>query len=78
LKQQLISPGFDCEIRFKNHLDNCWQAWFEGLQIENLSDGEVRVYGFVQDQSALFGLLNKIRDLNLRLIELNAKARKIN
>src|SRR5689334_3115347 len=56
------------EIRVKNHLDSCWQDWFEGWEITNLENGEVLLTSTTADQSALHGTLNKIRDLNLKLI----------
>jgi hypothetical protein len=77
MRQPIIGHGswFDCEIRFKNYLDTCWHIWFEGLSIKNFADGEVLVSGALPDQAALFGLLNKIRDLNLKIISLNVSAR---
>jgi hypothetical protein len=75
MRQQIPGLSFDCEIRFRNHLDNCWQVWFEGLLVENLADGEVRVSGSLPDQAALFGLLNRIRDLNLKLVSLSVVKR---
>jgi hypothetical protein len=56
------------EIRVKNHLDPCWCDWFEGWTITNLEEGEVLLTSANADQSALHGTLNKIRDLNLKLI----------
>lgn len=56
------------EIRVKNHLDPCWHDWFEGWEITNLEHGEVLLTSAAVDQSALHGALNKIRDLNLKLI----------
>ena len=56
------------EIRIKNHPDQRWLDWFEGMTITNLENGEAILTGPVIDQSALHGLLNKIRDLNLTLI----------
>ena len=56
------------EIRVKNHLDPCWRDWFDGWKITNLKDGEVLLTSVTADQSALHGTLNKIRDLNLKLI----------
>lgn len=78
MKQTESVPGsqFDCRIRFKNHLDNYWSSWFEGLAIKKLSNGEVLVSGYMPDQAALFGLLNKVRDLNLKLISLNVRAQE--
>ena len=42
--------------------------WFDGLTIVNLEDGGSILSGPVADQSALHGLLAKVRDLNLTLI----------
>jgi len=56
------------EIRVKNHLDSCWHHWFDGWEIANLEDGVVLLTNASVDQSALHGTLNKIRDLNLKLI----------
>lgn len=67
---------YDCEIKIKNHLDTHWNEWFDGLTVKNISDDAVMISGIITDQSALFGLFNKVRDLNLRLISLNAQARK--
>lgn len=56
------------EIRVKNHLDNCWSGWFKDMIVTNVENGEVILSGTFMDQTALFGLLEKIRDLNLTLI----------
>ncbi len=56
------------EIRVRDHLDACWQDWFEDWEITNLENGEVVLTSTTADQSALHGALNKIRDLNLTLI----------
>jgi hypothetical protein len=71
-----LTAGYDCKIRFQNHIDDCWNEWFEGLAIQHLPDGEVLVSGYVPDPAALFGLLNKVRDLNLKVVSLTVKARK--
>ena len=59
------------EIRVKNHLDHYWKDWFDGWEITNLEEGEVRLTSATADQSALHGALNKIRDLNLKLISVS-------
>jgi len=56
------------EIRIKNHLKGGWQGRFEGMSIINLDNGEAVLFGPVVDQSALHGLLEKVRQLNLILI----------
>jgi hypothetical protein len=58
------------EIRIKGHLDGRWSEWFDGLTITNLENGEAMLSGEIVDQSALHGLLNKVRDLGLPLLAL--------
>jgi hypothetical protein len=59
-------------IRVKGHLDASFASWFEGLTISNLDDGETMISGRLQDQAALQGVLNRINNLGLTLISLNA------
>ncbi len=56
------------EIQVRDHLDTRWQAWFDGWTVLNLEEGEVLITQAGVDQSALHGVLNKIRDLNLILL----------
>ena len=63
-------PG-QYEIRLKGHLDARWAAWFDGLTITRDSDGTTIIHGPVADQAALYGLLQKTRDLGLPLISVN-------
>jgi hypothetical protein len=56
------------EIRLKGHLDNRWASWFDGLTLTTCSDGTTTIRGIVVDQSALHGLLQKVRDIGLPLI----------
>ncbi len=64
------------EIRVKDHLDPCWWQWFEGWSLANLGDGVVLLKRADVDQSALHGALNKIRDLNLRLLSVTSTEEK--
>ena len=59
------------EIRLKGHLDARWAAWFDGLTLTRGSDGTTIIHGPVTDQAALYGLLQKTRDLGLPLISVN-------
>ena len=59
-------------IRIKGHLDQGWQEWLEGLQIVHESDGTSRLFGSLQDQPALHGILVKIGRLSLTLLSLEA------
>ena len=56
------------EIRVGGHLSQRFSDWFNGMSITNLENGETVLRGAVVDQAALHGLLNRIRDLNLKLI----------
>lgn len=58
----------DYVITVRGHLDDHWSAWFEGMTITNTANGEALLTGPVTDQTALHGLLIKIRDLGLPLI----------
>lgn len=56
------------QIRLKGHLDSQWTDWFEGLTITLEEDGDTLLTGPVIDQSALYGLLKKVRDLGMPLV----------
>lgn len=69
-----LSPKTDAgvyEIRIKGHLGDQWVDWFEGMTITLQNDGETLLTGHVIDQSALHGLLKKIRDLGMPLLSVN-------
>jgi hypothetical protein len=48
-------------------LDDRWSEWFGGLQIKNETE-ETTVSGTLPDQSALYGLLDQMRDLGVAVI----------
>ena len=57
----------DYKIAIKGRLGDDWSDWFSGLSIE--SDGDMTLLiGRQIDQSALHGVLVRIRDLGLPLI----------
>ena len=56
------------EIRVDGHLDDRWVAWFDGLTLTHEGDGTTTLRGPVVDQTALHGLLQRIRDLGLPLV----------
>jgi hypothetical protein len=55
------------EIRIEGNLDRRWAAWFEDPRIESVGQQTV-ISGLLADQSALHGLLVKVRDLGLCLV----------
>lgn len=56
------------EICLMGHLDAHWAAWFDGLTVAHQGDGTTVISGLVDDQAALHGLLQRVRDLGLPLI----------
>ena len=56
------------EVRIKDHLDESWSTWFEGLTITHQEEGTTLLVGPVGDQSALQGLLLRIATLGLTLL----------
>lgn len=59
-------------IRIQGHLDPCWQAWFEDLEIVQEPEGTTLFSGPLADQAALYGVLAKIRGLGLTLLSLES------
>jgi len=58
------------EIRVVGHLSANWVAHFEGLSMRHEPEGDTVLSGSL-DQSALHGVLVRIRDLGLNLISIN-------
>jgi hypothetical protein len=67
-RAQKDSEGAAYRIRVAGTLDEGWSVWFDGLTITTLDNGDTLLSGLVRDQSALHGLLNKIRDMGLTLL----------
>jgi hypothetical protein len=56
------------EITIQGHLDPHWSNWFDGLSITHEPNGTTTLAGSIVDQTALHGVLIKVRDLGLPLI----------
>lgn len=56
------------QIRLKGHLSHQWVEWFGGITIALEANGETLLTCAVVDQSALHGLLRKVRDLGMPLV----------
>jgi hypothetical protein len=59
------------QIRIEGQFGQQWTDWFEGLSITPGEDGTTLLTGPVIDQSALHGLLKKVRDLGAPLVSVN-------
>lgn len=71
----VVQPHFSSQgtyhIRVMGQLDVTWQSHFEGLTLshETYADTPTTlIAGVVSDQAALYGILDRIRDLGLTLI----------
>ena len=64
-------PPMVYQIRIKGHLGRQRMDWFEGLTITLEDDGNTLLSGTVVDQSALHGILKKVRDLGMPLLSVN-------
>jgi hypothetical protein len=60
------------QVRIKGHLGQQWLDWFEGLTITLEADGNTLLTGPVRDQSALHGILKKVRDLGMPLLSVKS------
>jgi len=60
------------QIKIDGELPESWSDWFNGVVVETqtAADGSITttLTGSVIDQAALHGILDSIRDLNLKLI----------
>jgi hypothetical protein len=62
------SSGSRYAVRVEGHLDAHWSQWLEGKTLTHEAGGVTRLEGPVVDQAALYGLLNKLRDLRLTIV----------
>jgi hypothetical protein len=64
------------DIVVEGHLDKERMNWFEGMAI-SCEGTNTRLSGNIKDEAHLHGILNQIRDLNLKLISVNPAGNKI-
>lgn len=58
------------EIKLAGLLDKKWKSSFEGITISYEGNNTI-LSGQINDEAHLHGVLNQIRDLNLKLISVN-------
>lgn len=56
------------EITVKEVIAETWAEWFAPLRMTPLESGGTQLAGYLTDQSALHGILNRLRDLNLTIL----------
>ncbi len=58
-------------IKVKGRIDASWSDCFEGIELIDHGTDDTILYGAVKDQAAFYGLIGKLRDLGLQLIEVS-------
>lgn len=55
-------------IKIQGHLDPRRSEWFENMMIAQLPNGTTILSGPLADRAAVYGLINKLRDMGLTLL----------
>jgi hypothetical protein len=55
-------------IQLRGHVDQTWSTRFENLTISHEPDGTTTLEGPLVDQAALYGVIDRARDLGLMLL----------
>jgi hypothetical protein len=58
-------------IKLEGYLDTEWSEWLYEMAISHESDGTTTLSGPLTDQAVLHSVLERIRDMNLTLINLH-------
>lgn len=58
------------QITIQGHLDKKWMNCFDGMEL-NYDGDNTTITGNIKDEAHLHGVLNIIRDLNIKLISVN-------
>jgi hypothetical protein len=58
----------DVEILIKGRIDTHWSEWLGGLEITHIGQDQSQLTGSIADQATLYGVLTKLRDLDLKLV----------
>ena len=66
-------PRLHIEITLRDDLSETRMIWFEELHLQSVENGSTCLSGDVNDDAALYGLLERIRDLNLHLATVQVK-----
>lgn len=59
-------------MRVRGQIDPSWSDWLAGLTATPTPEGDTVLSFNIVDQAALYGLLNRVSDLGLKLISLTS------
>ena len=63
----------EVEVRVKGQIDPAWSNWLGTLAVTHTVTGETVLTGPVRDQSALYGLIERLSSLGLQLVSVSVK-----
>jgi len=58
------------EIRVLGVIDERWSIWFNGFSLSFEEDGITKFIGKMEDNTTLYNLIGKIRDLGIPLLSI--------
>ena len=58
-------------IHIRGALDPAWSHWFDDMTVTSADDGTTVLRGLVHDQTALYEIIGRLRDLGLALVRCN-------
>lgn len=64
-----MSPKY--VIRIRGHFDPSWAAWFDDFSVTCEPNGDTLLTGFIRDQPALYGLINRLQSIGITLLSVN-------
>ncbi len=56
-------------FNIEEQLSSTWSEWFKGMVLESSIGQGTSMTGLIEDEAALYGVINRLRDLNLVIIE---------
>ncbi len=65
-----------CRVEVEGWIHGDWSEWFYGMTLTSLSNGNTLVAGYIADQAALHGLINKVFALGLSLVAVDREVAK--
>ncbi len=50
-----------------------WSDWFGGLQVRAADCGKTEISGQLEDYAAVYGVIERLRDLGMRMVEVRVE-----
>jgi hypothetical protein len=64
------------EIVIKGYLERDWSEWLNVISIEQKPEGVTSIRGTIRDQAELFGILNRLKNLGIKILKIESSERK--